>query len=187
MRSWPEFYAGRLEGTRYADYFKKRYAPFLDAIIGHVTNGDRLAEVGCGMASTTRALRDKCGIFSGYHCYDIDPEMVAMARANLDAVHNSAPVDIADARLSIGCWPDIIHSHGLLEHFDDKDIQAILDAGRASGNPRRMIHYVPGDGYKVPSRGDERLLPLEFWRDTFKPTTTATFNSGLDYILEWEC
>ena len=42
------------------------------------------------------------------------------------------------------------------------------------------IHYVPLDKYEVPSYGDERLLPYEFWLDMLKPKEWALFNDGHD-------
>jgi hypothetical protein len=86
--------------------------------------------------------------------------------------------------MATGCKPDVIHSHGMLEHFSDGDIQRVLFAHEADG-VRAAVHYVPGDKYEKPSYGDERLLPLSYWQDVHRPTKAFSFNDGFDYCLMW--
>ena len=65
-------------------------------------------------------------------------------------------------------------THGVLEHFNDEQIQGVLERYPNS------IHYVPLQGYSKQSFGDERLLPKEHWIETFKLKEYDTFNKGLD-------
>jgi hypothetical protein len=44
---------------------------------------------------------------------------------------------------------------------------------------------VPGEKYKEPSFGDERLLSIEKWMD-LNPTDIIEFNEGFDLILYWK-
>jgi len=178
--TWTQFYEDRVLSEGYRKYFKERYKPFLDEIRSYRKDGDRIVEVGCGIGTTTSILADD-DIFCGYRCFDICPEMVAFAMLNT----RGRPVGIGDARLPTNRFPDIVHSHGLLEHFVDKDIESVLNSHRVDG-VRYAIHYVPGNLYVNPSFGDERLLPLEYWVDNFKPTKYFKFNDGYDYCLVWD-
>lgn len=184
MLTWPEFYKGRLLSSAYLAYFEEHYRLFVNMVRHEIKPGDRVVEVGCGLATTTKIIHDNKSErpFSGFHCYDASPEMVQLARMNLE---DACPVDLADCRVPTGCKPDIIHSHGLLEHMPDYDIQRTIDAHEAD-DVRVAIHYVPGERHGTPSRGDERLLPLRYWVDTFKPTGSWSFNDDTDYILLWK-
>lgn len=178
MGPWADFYRGRL-GEGYRQYFAERYKPFLDRIRDCRKEGDRIVEIGCGIGTTTSILAAD-GTFCGYRCFDICPEMVVLARINT----SDRPCDIGDARHPTGRLPDIVHSHGLLEHMSDDDIRSVIESSRLDG-ARWAIHYVPGDKYKTPSFGDERLMPLERWREICKPTETFRFNDDHDYCLIW--
>lgn len=71
-----------------------------------------------------------------------------------------------------------IVTHGVLEHFTDKQIESILIRYPNS------IHYVPLDKYKKQSYGDERLLPKEYWKNRFMIKKSFTFNDGHDFCFE---
>jgi hypothetical protein len=78
---------------------------------------------------------------------------------------------------------DIVVTHGVLEHFTDKNIHKILK--RYSDAGQKSVHYVPLDGYKTPSFGDERLLPYQYWIEQFKPTDYLVKNRE-DLIMIFE-
>ena len=184
VRPWSTFYEGRVFSERYLTYAAKKYDPFIGAIRSRRKVGDKVVEVGCGIATITKIVSsDRPTFYAGYRCFDLSPDMVELAEANLHPM--DYPVQVADARLPIAqFYPDIIHSHGMLEHFSDDDIKRVIEAGALSG-ARWGIHYVPGNKYKSPSFGDERLLPIEFWAVTFNPTEAFAFNEGHDYCLIW--
>lgn len=77
---------------------------------------------------------------------------------------------------------DVVHSHGMLEHFDDHAIRQVIHNFRQA---RVQVHYVPGL-YPEPSYGDERLMSVEQWEDICAPDQVLTFNDGLDYALIFE-
>jgi SAM-dependent methyltransferase len=181
--SWTDFYKGRLLDQGYRDYAYDRYLPFIKTICSHIKNGDRVIEIGCGLATITSLLYEKAfHKWCGYRCYDICPEMVSLARINLE---NRFPVDIGDARLHTGRYPDIVHSHGMLEHLSDEDIRKVIHAHKLDG-ARAAVHYVPSWKYENPSFGDERLLTAQKWKAICDPTRITEFNGGYDFILEWE-
>lgn len=175
MSRWSDFYAGR-GGDDYLAYARERYAPFIAAIRDRITTKftktpDRVVELGCGTATITRAIY-QCDAL--YYATDTDREMLKMADNRL---RGRAEVRWHDAREPV--MADIVHSHGLLEHFDDRTIRAIVSANRSYA---KQLHYVPGL-YPAPSFGDERLMSVEQWRDICHPDDVITFNDGLDYIL----
>lgn len=87
-----------------------------------------------------------------------------------------------DARRVPTVFADVVHSHGMLEHFDDHTIRDVI---LAHSHARVQVHYVPGL-YDEPTFGDERLLPAEAWMDICAPDRIVKFNGGLDYALIFE-
>lgn len=180
MTAWSDFYAARL-GPRYLRHVKIKYEPFIDLVARAIRKTDTVLEVGCGMGTVTRALLDR-RVGQRHICVDDDRAMLGMAVFQAGAAPN---VSTRQMDIRIGTpKADIIHGHGVLEHFDDADIRAIIAAHRAAG-ARLAVHYVPGDKYKTPSFGDERLLPVDRWRAIAKPDAIHVFNDGYDYALVW--
>ena len=192
---WVDFYEPRMrtvEFNGYREYFDLRYRHFLCAIhdVGADIKPKRIVEVGCGTAMVTSRLRflhdkgigrtrwlnnaDRITIL-----VDSDPCMLAFAARWLP---ESVQV-LADIREEQPA-SQFYHGHGVLEHFSDTDILKILELHR-QGGAKAAVHYVPGNKYKTRSFGDERLMPLEFWRDLTKPTEVTTFNDDYDYCLIW--
>lgn len=163
---WYQFYANRVNST-YQDYFEKRYAPFIDIInqMTHPSNG--IQELGCGIGSVSKAVGGK------YKGIDIDPFMVMLANKNTDSTnfHHQSIFDMDFDRDAVKV------THGVLEHFTDKQIVSILE--RCSNS----VHYVPTNGYDEPSFGDERLLPYEYWLDLATPKMWLLFNDDKDLLF----
>lgn len=176
---WFEFYKDRIGSKTYEKHVARAYAPFLDAIHREWRPGDASLEVGCGMGTITKILgRDN------HHArvaIDLDQQMVSVARGNLLGV---AKVLHGDMRMCDYVRAGVIHGHGVLEHLNDYDIYRTIESHRQSG-ARVAIHYVPGAGHIMPSFGDERLMPLEWWKDKWDTTEAFTFNEGKDYVLIW--
>jgi hypothetical protein len=108
--------------------------------------------------------------------------MVKLASINL---YEGFPVEVGDARYPTGRLPDVIHSHGLLEHFSDEDIRKIIKASCNDG-ARVIVHYVPSDRYEQPSFGDERLMSAGQWHEIVAPHNIIEFNDGYDLALVWD-
>jgi SAM-dependent methyltransferase len=177
MSAWKAFYEGR-EGHSYLQYVKQRYAPFIRAIQDRFEAGDLVLELGAGTGTITKALCEGTTAVR-YVASDIDPEMVQIARQRLSDDNVAVFVDSAH---SSSTKADVVHSHGMLEHFND---DAIRECIRAHSHARVQVHYVPGL-YDEPTFGDERLLPVQEWWDIAKPDQIITFNGGLDYALIFE-
>ena len=176
MSKWSEFYQDRIQPS-YARYFSERYAPFIHAV--KMPYRATVLEIGAGIGSTTRALWSWRGGGAGLYASDNDPEMLALMRRNL-----SPDVFVVehDARRPWHNKVDIVHSHGLLEHYDNETIRQIIEAHRTA---KLQVHYVPGQ-YDEPSFGDERLMSVQSWVNICNPDQIIVFNGGKDYALIFE-
>ncbi len=173
---WTKFYEKRVNSS-YQEYFAVRYNQFLDQIIKF--EPDYIIEEGCGIGSISRYLHRTQGIVcSGF---DIDPDMIGLSIENtrirdfyVDDIHN--PI-----RNKFYLRADLHVTHGVLEHFTDDEILSIFE--RYERDKKKSIHYVPLDKYRVPSFGDERLLPYEHWLDLVNPEGYEVFNDGYDLLF----
>jgi SAM-dependent methyltransferase len=183
MSPWATFYEGR-EGTSYLDYVKQRYAPYVEAIRNRLDEDDLVLELGTGTGTITKAIVDRLGVDAScmrFAATDIDPEMVDIAKCRLNADDVSVYREDAIGTM-FPTRGDIVHSHGMLEHFDDATIRLVIDNYR---HARAQVHYVPGL-YAAPTFGDERLMSVDAWWKICKPSQIITFNDGLDYALVFE-
>ncbi len=179
MSRWSEFYRPRL-GPEYLAYVKQRYAPFIDIVLSHIRPGDGVGEAGAGMGTITRALLD-FGSRGDHVCLELDGDMLELADYQVGLRSGMWQLDIREQLPRVF---DVIHGHGVLEHFSDCDIRKIIHTHRESG-ARAAIHYVPGEKYVTPSFGDERLMSVDAWREIAAPDEVVTFNDGFDYALIW--
>lgn len=156
MSKWSQFYMNRINST-YQDYFEKKYSPLLN-FLNHFKV---VREEGIGIGSVSKYL-----LKNGVKCsgFDLCPDMVKLCKMNNPTIECYVG-DIFKTHERV----DIVVTHGVLEHFSDIDIKKILD--RYEWNKQPSLHYVPLEGYEVPSFGDERLLSWKHWVNTFNPTS----------------
>jgi trans-aconitate methyltransferase len=183
VKSWYEIYSERMN-SRYTQHVADRYAPFIQEL--YEVRATSATEIGCGAGNITRILREMKDL-PGFHYGLIDscPKMLSLAVENNQALN--CAFMCADVRELIQSDVDLIHSHGLLEHFDDSDIRHIVKMCRMASPIQ--IHYVPGIKYEKSSRGDERLMDVSEWANILQglgKLTVKTFNDGYDYILRLE-
>ncbi|MGB3491899.1 MAG: methyltransferase domain-containing protein [Elainellaceae cyanobacterium] len=161
--NWNNFYAKRVNSS-YQEYFEDRYYCFLQEVL-RLSYGGEAIDAGCGIGSVSKYLSRYQVATVGF---DLCLDMVKLAQLNVPTrpFFQNDLLTFKSDRLVV--------THGVLEHFEDDIIHTILE-----NNPN-SIHYVPLEGYGEPSFGDERLLPKEYWLDTFKASAHETFNNGLD-------
>ncbi len=175
--TWTNFYQRRT-GSSYKEYAAKRYQSFI-SMINHL-NPMSTVEEGIGIGTITSLIDSKYKIG-----FDINPEMVEMAKTNSD-VNRIEVDDIVNPTTPLIVQhydffkeKTLAITHGVLEHFNDNIIIEIMNRYKRTNTP--SIHYVPLNKYKVPSFGDERLLPFEHWVDLIKPDEYGLFNDGHDF------
>lgn len=182
MSAWKAFYEGR-EGHEYREYVRKRYAPFISAISSRIAARDLVMELGTGTGTITSLLAASDWEQRRCVATDIDPAMVQIAKQRMTDLKLDVAVYKEDAlNGAFVTNGDVVHSHGMLEHFSDDDIRRIIGRYRSA---RVQVHYVPGL-YKEPTFGDERLMGVDEWWRICKPSQIITFNDGLDYALVFE-
>lgn len=181
MSPWAKFYEGRTD-VSYLLYARERYKPFINAIRDRIWYGDVVLELGAGTGTITRELVDAQrarDLKAVLLATDIDPDQLTTLNMRFEGFENVL-VSRLDATSGVPAACDVVHSHGMLEHFDDDTIRKVIDSYR--GMAHAQVHYVPGM-YPKPTFGDERLMPVERWWDIVKPSQIITFNDGLDYAL----
>lgn len=164
--SWSKFYKDRVNSS-YQLYFEKRYASFIDAIQAMEPKG--ILDAGCGIGSISKTFKKY-----GMRCtgFDISMRVVSLARQNVP--DGDFFVDDILKVTSDTCTV----THGVLEHFNDKDINKILRSFPES------IHYVPLDKYITPSFGDERLMSYKWWMNHHNIKDVVVFNDGYDLMFK---
>lgn len=184
MKTWHDFYKDRVN-QKYYGHIRNKYRDFIDQISHSIRASDVVVELGCGCSNVTRALMEEQRD-AKYIVVDCDTAMLNLSLENLASSPVKKDVEVVEGNLLLGNYPggDIAHSHGVLEHFCDYDIQRIINYQKSKF--KQIFHYVPGIKYETPSFGDERLLRIEEWIEIANPTKTFQFNDGYDYILKWE-
>lgn len=183
MSKWAQMYKSRV-GESYPDYVQKQYQSFIGEICGVIEHDSKVLEAGCGIATISKVVGRQFKDVS-INAIDIDIDQVSLATQNVLNHHNILvnSGSILDPRIYEG--QSIIHSHGVLEHFEDSDIAKILGYQKEVTKVGNVIHYVPLEGWVTGSYGDERLLSLDYWMDTFRPIKAITFTGGKDAVLVW--
>jgi len=186
MVDWYDFYLKRMN-DKYREYLGKKYEPFLNKIVdlaNEIYSGNKLnvAEFGCGAGNISRLLQARVGR-AYHHLFDNSNKMLELASQNvvssMSYIKNHDIIHPYKGTLKF----DIIHSHGVLEHFSDGTIRDIISHQKEICN--NLIHYVPSAKYKKPTGGDERLMTKEQWQEICNPDEIIEFNDDHDLILIW--
>jgi len=181
MSAWSDYYLGRI-GDRYPNYCRRRYQPLLRELVA--AKGFTFREEGCGIGTISKILlQDK--VCKKLELCDNDRDILDLAYRNITHLGlENTRLSLTDVVVSPHALVDVIFAHGVLEHFSDEEIQAILR--RQISHCGKVVHYVPTNGYAEPSFGDERLLAPEYWVDKWSPTRHELFNDNKDLLLIWE-
>jgi SAM-dependent methyltransferase len=202
---WYGHYTKRMN-DHYRNYMAEKYRQYFEVIVNKLPHTSKIAEFGCGTANVSRILQERYN-HKKYHyiLVDIDINMLQLASQNMSNCYGTSfelwqhdiRIDIMD-RDKMWNTEDIgmIYSHGVLEHFSDKDISKIITAQLKI--TKNLVHYVPSDKYVMPSMGNERLMSSKTWWTKFKEMhldkneletimlkDIVEFNDGYDLALIW--
>jgi hypothetical protein len=211
--SWPDFYRDRVRNREYDEYFRKKYARFLTEIIlnikrlSNLMSGEVvLKEEGCGIGSvvknlsqfypklakelTEEEINENAGDVTKIIFADLDSGILDLCRdntrfMNLGRYLGKVPRFYTRENILEKKFFEpgtMVVTHGVLEHFSDPDITRILSTYEDSC-VSFQAHYVPTSGYRKPSFGDERLLPVDYWSSLVKPDYYIVDNDGLDLYM----
>ncbi len=187
MRDWYDIYKERMN-EHYASVIRAKYNFLIDAICNaHAT---KVVELGCGAGNITRAVRERVP-GRDFTMIDSCHQMLGLAiENNRKSKCTFVCADILDESIfdHMDAKSTIVHSHGVLEHFSNEDILKIIDNSDLLAD--QQFHYVPSDKYDKPSRGDERLMSIEWWDCTLRGClrghkySITEFNHGKDLLLK---
>jgi len=186
---WDAFYRAR-EGSAHSRRFAEKYEPFLRLLRAHAPRAADIAEFGCGTGIVSRTLLDgRSEVRARHVLYDNDSRMLANAKRRLRGARRGGAIEfsLSDIRADLPRRRfDLIHSHGVLEHFDGDEARLIV-RNQLSRLKRGgwLIQYVPSWKYVIPSFGDERLRSASDWTAICAPDRIVEFNDGFDFILVW--
>lgn len=156
--SWAEYLAGQsLEG--YLD-FLSLHGPLVREVLAN--SPARVVEMGCGGANLAIFFAhlglESVGI-------DIDAQVVEEAKRHAASLRGNVEFVVADG-FATGLPDDRFDasvSQGVLEHFSDEDIHRFLSESiRIS---KRTVASMPNANYPTRDFGNERLMPVEFWKE----------------------
>lgn len=169
MSKWSEIYNRQIESAGSIAAFSSQRigykAPLLEVIERYSPNRVTL-EVGCGSGLTTSYLALKGFDASGI---DSDEDMVHLAQQLSSKMGALARFCLDDLQ-TVDCARDafdVIYSHGVMEHFSDKEIVAIVERHLVAAS--HVVISVPSDHFNEADRiyGDERFMNVAQWRDIF--------------------
>lgn len=185
MNNYYKIYSQRMN-SRYENHIRKKYAVFINEIVKSAPEYAILAEMGCGAANISAAVASLRPDIKFHYLIDRCPLMLGLSINTILKVSPRFKTIQHDIRnpISLEVRPDIIHSHGVLEHLSDADI--IRTIGAQIKNCNKLIHFVPSAKYEKPSFGDERLMTPEQWRSIASPDSIVEFNDGYDLMLIWD-
>lgn len=132
------------------------HARFLAAL--HVAPGERVVQVGAGAGYFTAILAELVGPGGRVDAYEIEPELAARARANLE------PWPWVTVHARSGAAPavegvDVLYVNAGVQQLPRAWIDALSPRGRL------LFPLVPGDGMGavlIVHRGDENRHPVQF-------------------------
>lgn len=169
--NWSKYYASRVNSKTYDAHFIAKYGTLIKYVRSHIKRNTStlIIEEGCGIGSVSRQLLNYFP-HNPYMLMDMDKEMLSLSKENLNKFKNAnltfVQKNILHSLDIIYPHDKIVITHGVLEHFSDEQIKSITNSYSEKGFVQ--FHYVPIDGYKTPSFGDERLLPLDHWLKLLK-------------------
>ena len=180
MSKWSSYYEDKM--TLESDSrFRMKYEFFIN-FLNSVAVGPTSSEWGCGTAIITKILNEK-GRFKKHVVMDNDEDMLDLARENVQQLESCLMFSNDIREPFAAAEASLAHSHGVLEHYGDNEIRAIVKNMKACS--RFVACYVPSHKYTYKSFGDERLMSPAQWYDICQPRHIHEFNGGKDLILTW--
>ncbi len=178
---WARYYKDRVNSESYLHHCSKKYSDFIKEITKDSINSEiSISEEGCGIGTFSKIL-SRLG-YNNLHLSDINKPIIILATMNMKK-ESYKTISIKDCMIN-DSKSDIIFAHGVIEHFSNKNIHKTLESQKCRA--AKIVHYVPTDAYNNPSFGDERLMPVAWWIDNFKPSNWIISNEGKDLTLIWE-
>jgi SAM-dependent methyltransferase len=178
MGNWGEYYDNKLDLREYLGSLSNHIELFQEIV---EKNPDRILEVGSGTGMMSIFLDSL-----GYKIISIDkdPEVVDQAKANAERFKSSAEFRQEDVlKYEPERSFDLAFSQGLMEHFDDDQINSIIEKKKELAD--NIIFSVPSYMYGRKDFGNERLLTKEAWIEIIEDPNFEAYYYGsrMEHIL----
>lgn len=139
--------------------------PLLDRIIKYSNNG-KILEAGSGSSSNSIYLANK-----GYNVIsiDIDSKILTLAKS-LSKSFKKKPRFLEKEIFKFQEKCSVVFSHGVLEHFEDKEIINLINRELKIG--KYVIFSIPSDFFTQDQaiNGDERFMSKKKWKNLISQT-----------------
>lgn len=188
--TWVELYKKEIKKIgHYDEYLKvkiKEKTPLIKRIIKHAKPRKRILEAACGTAVLSTYLTN---LGFNVTAVDIDKEILKLAnKISKNYLHKPS---FKKGNLFSLNYPDnyfdVVFSHGVLEHFSDKDIIKILNIELRIS--KTVIVSIPSNYFKKSERmfGDERFLSRNKWVNLINRTPADIIEIfEFHYLMGWQ-
>lgn len=190
MKSWSEMYLQRIKasgGTQKYLLIKVREKTlFLNKIATYTGKHGRILEAGCGTGVLSTFLSNQ-----GFKviAVDVDEGMLKIAKKISDKFSQKPifrKINLFNLQFPQNYF-DLVFSHGVLEHFTDKEIITLIN--KQLKISKTLIFSVPSNYLTERDRyfGNERFLSMGKWKEIINSTEGKIIETfGFHYLLGWK-
>jgi 2-polyprenyl-3-methyl-5-hydroxy-6-metoxy-1,4-benzoquinol methylase len=173
MSKWSEIYKKQMLGSASLETFineKLSYKkPLVDTIERYIRDDKKILEIGCGSGITTTFLGQLGFRVMGI---DSDQDMLEIAR-HIATQQKSPAIFIVEDISTLKTIHDhfgVIFSNGVMEHFSDENIVAIVNLHLSLSD--YVIISIPSDHFSNNQKiyGDERFMDKNKWQSILSKT-----------------
>jgi SAM-dependent methyltransferase len=141
------------------------------ALLGRVvrySKGGKILEAGSGSSANSIFLSNE-----GYNvtAIDNDSKMISLAKKLAKSFTNK-PTFLKEKIERLNGRYSVVFSHGVLEHFNDKEISKLIKKEIELGD--YVVFSIPSDFFKKDQaiNGDERFMSVKKWRELISKADT---------------
>jgi 2-polyprenyl-3-methyl-5-hydroxy-6-metoxy-1,4-benzoquinol methylase len=176
MSKWSKIYRDQLSAAGSLDSFIKEKVGYKRKLIGIVRRYCKkhktILEAGCGSGITSIYLDSLGYKVTGI---DSDPDMIKLAKSIAKKKDCAARFQKDDIKTLCHTKDhfDVIFSNGVMEHFPDREIVAIVNRHLLAAG--YVVISIPSDYFTKKQRifGNERFLSAERWRKILSKTNSV--------------
>lgn len=190
MRKWSKIYLKKIEelggAEKYLHHKVKEKDLFIKKIIFYAGQNGKVLEAGCGTGVISTYL---CNYGLEVTAVDVDENMLNVAKKiskQFSKKPNFKKIDLFKLCFPNDCF-DLVFSHGVLEHFSDKQIIMLIK--KQLQISKTLIFSVPSNYLTSKDRyfGNERFLCIKKWKKLISKTESQIVETfSFHYLIGWK-